>query len=114
MRKNRPFILLVAIPLIAIVILGGLIFGSQAMSDQNQEGDIQRALATATALETSDDVELQYLQSVNYGYGVCGLYKTPSAEKGFAPFFYDTTNHDLVLDINSRRYKSNCSLGSLC
>lgn len=112
MLKKRPFILLIVIPLAAILVLGGFIFGSQAMSDQNQQGDIQRALATA--LETSDEIELQYLQSVNYGYGVCGLYKTPSAEKGFAPFFYDETNNHLILDINSRRYASNCGLAALC
>lgn len=112
MRKNRPFILLIVVPIAAIVLIGGLIFGSQAMSGQEDNSELQRALATALA--TSDEIELQYLQSVNYDYGVCGLYKTSSAEKGFEPFFYDKTNDHLVLDVKSRRYTSNCGLAALC
>ena len=112
MRQKRAFTLLIALPLAAILLLGGFIFGRQAMSENEVDFDVQHALATA--LDTSSEIELQHLQSVNYGYGVCGLYKTSSAEKGFAPFYYDSVNSHLTLDINSQRYQSSCGLASIC
>lgn len=112
MYQKRPFIFLFIAPFAAVLLLGGVIFGSQAMSDQQANDDVQRALAVA--LKTSSNIELQQLQSVNYGYGVCGLYKTASSENGFTPFFYDTVNDHLILDINSRLYQSNCGLSSIC
>lgn len=112
MRQKRSFIMLVLLPIAAMLVLGGLLFGSQAMSGQQENEDVQRALVAA--LQTSSTIELQHLQSVNYGYGVCGLYNVASSEKGFAPFFYDTVNGHLILDINSRQYQSNCGLSSIC
>ena len=112
MRQKRAFILLIVFPIAAMLVLGGLLLGSQAMSDQQESEDVQRALAAV--LQTSSTIELQHLQSVNYGYAVCGLYKEASSAKGFAPFFYDTVNGHLILDINSRRYQSNCGLSSIC
>lgn len=112
MRQKRSFILLVVLPIAAMLVLGGLLFGGQAMSGQQENEDLQRALVDA--LQTSSTIELQHLQSVNYGYGVCGLYKEASSATGFAPFFYDTVNGQLILDINSRRYQANCGLSSIC
>lgn len=112
MHQKRAFLLLIVFPIAAMLVLGGLLFGGSAMSDQQENDDLQRALAAA--LKTSSNIELQHLQSVNYGYGVCGLYKTASSENGFTPFFYDTVNDHLILDINSRRYQSHCGLSSIC
>ncbi|MDQ7729518.1 hypothetical protein [Halomonas sp. SpR8] len=112
MRQKRSFILLIVFPIAAMLVVGGLLFADQAMTDQQENDDVQRALAAA--LQTSSNIELQHLQSVNYGYGVCGLYKASFAGKGFKPFFYDMVNDHLILDINSRRYQSNCGLSSIC
>lgn len=112
MLTSRPFLLLVALPLVLALLLGGAIFGGQAMSDSNVDGDIQRALAQT--LDTSDEIELAKLQKVQYGYTICGLYRTDASDRGYASFMYDTQSDDVILDINSRRYKSRCSLSVAC
>ncbi|QEM81177.1 hypothetical protein [Halomonas binhaiensis] len=113
MRYSRAMTFNVALPLAAFVILGGAIFGGQAYSESRLSGDIQRALATE--LKTPEPmVEVKYLQKVNHGYGVCGLYKTPSSPQGYASFFYDKVNDRVTLDVNSTRYTANCGLSALC
>ncbi|RUR29898.1 hypothetical protein [Vreelandella nanhaiensis] len=112
MLKSRPFILLVILPLALVVVLAGAIFGGQAMSDSRVDDDIQRALAKK--LDTSSEIELSQLQEVQYGYGICGLYRTVSSESGYASFFYDKDSENIELDINSRLYKSRCGLSSVC
>lgn len=112
MHHKRAITLLIVLPIAAMLGLAGFLFGGEAMSDEQGNEDIQRALVAT--LHTSSSIELQHLQSVNYGYGVCGLYKEVSSEKGFAPFFYDTVNGQLILDINARRYQANCGLSSIC
>ncbi|SDO02208.1 hypothetical protein [Vreelandella arcis] len=112
MLKSRPFLLLVALPLVLALLLGGAIFGGQAMSDSNVDGDIQRALSQE--LNASSEIELSKLQKVQYGYTICGLYRTASSERGYASFMYDTQSDDVVLDITSPRYQSRCSLSVAC
>ncbi len=111
MTHKRPFIFLLVIPIVMIFALAGFIFGGQALSDSGLDREIQKALATE--LETTSDIELKHLQEVQYGYGICGLYRTADGE-GFASFFYDTASQRLTLDITSRRYQSHCNLSAMC
>lgn len=113
MTRSRPFLLLVVAPLVFTALIGGIIFGSQALSSDSVDNDIKAAIAAELALP-DDAIELSYLQEVQYGYGICGLYQSESSERGAASFFYDTTNHRLTLDVNSRAYTSNCGLSVAC
>ncbi|MCK2182829.1 hypothetical protein [Halomonas getboli] len=112
MTHKRPFLFLLAIPVVAILALAAFIFGGEALSDRGRDDEIRRALAAE--LDTSGKIELKHLQEVQYGYGVCGLYRTDDAEDGYASFFYDTVGHRLTLDITSRRYQSHCNLSAVC
>lgn len=103
--------LMIIIPVTGSLALAALIFGGQAMSDYRMDGEIQQALTTT--LGTSSEIELQHLQEVQYGYGICGAYKTADVD-GFASFYYDTNRERLTLDVNSREYTSNCGLSAIC
>ncbi|MCA1771384.1 MAG: hypothetical protein LC677_01600 [Halomonas sp.] len=111
--KSRPFLLMVVLPLLVALLLGGVLFGGQALSDNNMDGDIQRALAQEIN-QDANGIELSKLQKVQYGYTICGLYRTSSSERGYASFLYDTENDSVELDIKSSRYKSRCSLSVAC
>ncbi|QNI03540.1 hypothetical protein HXW73_11725 [Halomonas sp. SH5A2] len=111
--KSRPFLLLVILPLFIALLLGGVLFGGQALSDSNMDEDIQQALAQEINQEASG-IELSKLQKVQYGYTICGLYRTASSERGYASFLYDTQHDSVELDIKSSRYKSRCSLSVAC
>ncbi|WP_253273092.1 hypothetical protein [Halomonas sp. PR-M31] len=102
----------IVVPIALILVLAGAIFGGQAVSESRADNRIQQALATA--LESSNAIELKFLQQVNHGYGVCGLYKVASSNQGYASFFYDKVNETVILDVNSRRYTSNCGLSAFC
>lgn len=108
---SRPFFLMIIVPVIGIIALAALIFGGQAISDDSVDGEIQQALATS--LDTSSVIELQHLQEVQYGYGICGAYKTADSD-GFSSFFYDTARGRLTLDVSSREYRSHCGLSAIC
>ncbi|WNL37918.1 hypothetical protein RN346_11470 [Halomonas sp. PAMB 3232] len=112
MTTSRPFLLLIVAPLAFTAVIGAVIFGNQALSSNKVDDEIRQAIAAELA--TSASVELTQLQEVQYGYGVCGLYQTAESDKGLASFFYDTTNHRLILDVNSRAYTANCGLSSVC
>ncbi|GHC25368.1 hypothetical protein [Aidingimonas halophila] len=112
MPGYRPFIMLIIVPLLMAVVVGGLIFGGQALSDNSVDSEIQHALATVH--DTSSEIELEKLQEVRYGYGICGLYRLAGSEEGYAPFFYNTSSGSITLDVNSRAYTSNCSLSAIC
>lgn len=112
MTNTRGFIFNIAIPITAIAVVAGLIFGSQALSGNSTDGDIQQALAKT--LDTSGEIELKFLQEVKYGYGVCGLYKPALSEQGYASFFYDKVNDNVILDVDSQQYTTNCGLSSFC
>ncbi|MCP1313832.1 MULTISPECIES: hypothetical protein [unclassified Halomonas] len=112
MLTSRPFLLLVVAPLAFTAIVGAAIFGNQALSAGKVDQEIRAAIAAE--LGTASTVELSQLQEIQYGYGVCGLYRTDESANGLASFFYDTTNRRLVLDVNSRAYTANCGLSSVC
>lgn len=112
MKPTRGLILNIIVPIALILVLAAAIFGGQAVSESRADSNIQQALATT--LETSNEIELKFLQRVNNGYGVCGLYKSAASEQGYASFFYDKVNDTITLDVDSRRYTSNCGLSAFC
>jgi len=112
MMYSRPFILLLATPVLIMLALAAVIFGGQVIADSRRDQQIQQTIAAS--LKTSGQVELLNLQDVQYGYGVCGLYRTSDSDKGYASFFYDTVNDRLSLDVKSRAFQSNCNLSDLC
>ncbi|MFM9268897.1 hypothetical protein ACJ7V3_01370 [Halomonas elongata] len=115
MPYHRGLIICLGVPIVFLLLLGGLIFGGQAVSAVKLDGEIQRALATKLAgAANAEGIELKNLQRVNNGYGYCGLYKTASSENGYASFFYNKINGRVTLDIASDRYESNCGLSSFC
>ncbi|WP_110669902.1 hypothetical protein [Salinicola halophilus] len=110
MIQSRPFLLQVVLPLAAMVIVGAVIFGKQAFSTDPVDQEIRQAIASE--LGTSSAVELSQLQKVQYDYGVCGRYEVADADSGQAPFFYDTVNDRLTLNVDSRAYTAHCDLAS--
>ncbi|WP_458527330.1 hypothetical protein [Onishia taeanensis] len=102
---------MIVVPVIGMMALAAWIFGSQALSAHSVDRDIQQALATA--LDTSGEIELQHLQEVQYGYGICGAYRTADGD-GYTSFFYDTNRERLTLDVTSPKYTSNCGLAAIC
>ncbi|MDR5858571.1 hypothetical protein [Halomonas eurihalina] len=116
MPYHRGLIICLGVPIVFLLLLGGLIFGGQAVSAVKLDGEIQRALATklVNVSSSADDIELKNLQRVNNGYGYCGLYKAASSENGYASFFYNKIDGRVTLDIKSERYESNCGLSSFC
>ncbi|WP_110685135.1 hypothetical protein [Salinicola aestuarinus] len=106
MIKSRPFLLQVVLPLAAMVIVGAVIFGKQVLSPSQVDQEIQQAIASE--LDTSSSVELSQLQKVQYDYGVCGQYQLAGSDTDHAPFFYDTVNDRLTLDVDASAYTANC------
>lgn len=104
--------LLLLIPVMASVVLGVLIFGSDAMSDSNVDAAIQRALVDQ--IPASSLFDLRNLQEVQYGYGICGSYRALGADNGYASFFYDTINHKVVRDVTAQAFTSHCDLSAIC
>ncbi|GEN23992.1 hypothetical protein [Halomonas cupida] len=112
MKYSRGLVFNIVIPIVAILVIGGAIFGGQAISEARVSNDVQQALSAE--LGSAGLVEVQYLQEVNHGYGICGLYKQASSDQGYASFFYDKVNDRVTLDVNSSRFKTNCGLSAIC
>ncbi|ALM52977.1 hypothetical protein [Halomonas huangheensis] len=112
MKYSRGLIFNIVVPIAAMLAIGGAIFGGQAISEARVSGNVQHALSAELA--TAALVEVKYLQEVNHGYGICGLYRVASADQGYASFFYDKINDRVTLDVNSPRFKSNCGLSAIC
>ncbi|MCW4151780.1 hypothetical protein OM427_19875 [Halomonas sp. 18H] len=110
--KHRGLVLCLGVPLGFLTLLGGLIFGGQAISAIKLDSEIEQALANKLAID--DAIQVDHLQRVNNGYGYCGLYKSASAEDGYASFFYNTIEDRVTVDIKSDRFTSNCGLSSFC
>ncbi|WP_224424417.1 MULTISPECIES: hypothetical protein [Modicisalibacter] len=104
--------LMLGIPVAFLSVLAAAIFGGQVIADHNRDSTIQQAIASR--LDTASPVELLKLQEVQYGYGVCGLYRTADADQGVASFFYNTVNDRLTLDVKSDDFQSYCNLANLC
>ncbi|WGI26170.1 hypothetical protein QEN58_03690 [Halomonas alkaliantarctica] len=92
------------IPVVAILAVAGLIFGSQAYSEAKRDGHI--AATISEQLGSQAKAEISNLKRVNKGYGVCGDYALSNAESGH--FYYnDATNH-LALGTDDPLYHDNC------
>lgn len=96
----------VYVPVIAIVVAFGIIFGSQAISESHVDDDI--AALIATQLDGVDQVELKNLKKVDKGYGMCGWYR-PQGQSGYTAFYYSKVNERVTLHANSSRYRNHCS-----
>lgn len=112
MTVSRSFMLLIGIPVVVLLALAAAIFGGQVIADSHRDQAIQQAIASRLGI--SSQVELLKLQEVQYGYGVCGLYRMADSEKGYASFFYNTVTERLTLDVKSDSFQSYCNLAKLC
>ena len=92
------------IPVAAILLVAGLIFGGQAISDANRDDAITARIAER--LEAQDDVGLERLLEVNKGYGLCG--DAVRAERPVLPFYYHTVTEQLALGADAPAYRENC------
>ncbi|MBB3230836.1 hypothetical protein [Halomonas stenophila] len=93
------------IPVVAILVAAGLIFGGQAVSEAKR--DAQVAARIAERLDTPQRVDLSHLTEVNKGYGLCGDYALPGGPT--ARFYYHTVTERLTLDDTAPLYRSNCA-----
>ncbi|SEN32822.1 hypothetical protein [Halomonas caseinilytica] len=93
------------IPVVAILLIAGLIFGSQAVSDAKRDAHI--ATRIAEHLETHDKGEISHLRTVNKGYGLCGDYLRD--DRPAIAFYYHTVTKKLAVGTNATRYRENCA-----
>ncbi len=93
------------IPVAAILLVAGLIFGGQMVSDAKRDDRI--AARIAERLETRDDVALDRLHTVNKGYGLCG--DALHADHPALPFYYHTVTERLALGAEAPLYRDNCT-----
>lgn len=92
------------IPVVAIVVVAGLIFGGQAYSEAQRNAHI--AETTSERLDSQAPAEISNLATVNKGYGVCGDYALSSAESG--RFYYNSNTKQLALGTDDPLYHDNC------
>ncbi|WP_336368556.1 hypothetical protein [Marinobacter sp. C2H3] len=111
-KPSRASFLLVILPLAFFAVLGGVIFGGQAWSEHQENGDIRQAISSS--LPSGKPVELANLERTQHGYVVCGTYRTADNRGGFSSFYYDAVNRRVVLDVQSRVFEENCGLATLC
>lgn len=81
------------IPVVAIFIVAGLIFGGQAYSEAQRDAHI--AATITERLDSQAPTEISHLARVNKGYGVCGDYLLSLAEHG--RFYYNSATERLAL-----------------
>jgi len=93
------------IPVVAIFVVAGLIFGGQAYSEAQRDAHI--AATIAGRLDSQGSVEISHLARVNKGYGVCGDYELSSAESG--RFYYNSATKRLALGADAPQYRDNCT-----
>jgi len=92
------------IPVVAIFIVAGLVFGSQAYSEAQRDAHI--AATISESLDSQTPAEISNLKRVNKGYGVCGDYALSRAEPGH--FYYNSATKHLVLGTDAPLYHDNC------
>ncbi|MEL7893667.1 hypothetical protein [Vreelandella neptunia] len=92
------------IPVVAIFIVAGLVFGSQAYSEAQRDAHI--AATISESLDSQTPAEISNLKRVNKGYGVCGDYAHSSVELGH--FYYNSATKQLALGIDAPLYRDNC------
>ncbi|WP_203141841.1 hypothetical protein [Marinobacter mangrovi] len=112
MKSRRAFLLIFLLPLLVFGGLGAIIFGSQAYSENQEDKAIQHTVAEA--VHAKGPVELANLERVQNGFGVCGIYRETGSDKGYSSFYYDAINKKVILDVQSRKFESNCGLATLC
>lgn len=96
------------------MLLAAAIFGGQAISDSQEDANLQHALAGALPSAKESMIEVANIQRTQGGYGICGAYRIQDSDKGYASFFYDTINKKVVFDVKSREYTDNCGLAAFC
>lgn len=93
------------IPVVAIVVVAGLIFGNQAYSEAQRDAHIATAISERVGSQTS--AEISHLRQVNKGYGVCGDYALSGVEAGH--FYYNSATKRLALGSDDALYRDNCA-----
>ncbi|MEL7614910.1 hypothetical protein AAGW18_20625 [Vreelandella titanicae] len=89
------------IPVVAILTVAGLIFGSLAYSEAQRDAHI--AASISERLNNQTPAEISHLARVNKGYGVCGDYALSRAESGH--FFYNSATKRLALGTDDPLYQ---------
>jgi hypothetical protein len=92
------------IPVVAIFVVAGLVFGSQAYSEAQRDAHI--AATISERLDSKAPAEISHLTQVNKGYGVCGDYELSHTESG--RFYYNHATKRLVLGTDAPLYHDNC------
>ncbi|WP_235041475.1 hypothetical protein [Vreelandella profundi] len=92
------------IPVVAIFIVAGLVFSSQAYSEAKRDAHI--AAIILESLDSQAPTEISNLKRVNKGYGVCGDYALSGAESGH--FYYNSATKRLALGNDAPLYHDNC------
>ncbi|AJY51965.1 hypothetical protein [Halomonas sp. KO116] len=92
------------IPVVAILAVAGLVFGSQAYSEFQRDAHI--AATISERLNSQTPAEISHLKQVNKGYGVCGDYALSRAESGH--FYYNSATKHLALGTDAPLYHDNC------
>lgn len=92
------------IPVVAILVVAGLIFGGQAYSEAQRDAHI--AAMISERLASHEPAEISHFTRVNKGYGVCGDYKLSNAESG--RFYYNSATKRLALGTDAPLYQDNC------
>ncbi|WP_136255651.1 hypothetical protein [Onishia niordana] len=92
------------IPVVAILVVAGLIFGGQAYSEAERDAHIAELIGER--LDSQQPAEISHLARVNKGYGVCGDYALSSDESG--RFYYNTATERLALG-DAPLYRDNCN-----
>ena len=86
------------IPVVAIFIVAGLLFGGQAYSEAQRDAHIAASISEHLGSQTQADIS--HLKHVNKGYGVCGDYTLSRTEQGH--FYYNS-------DTDAPMYHDNCA-----
>lgn len=92
------------IPVVAIFVVAGLIFGGQAYSEAQRDAHIAEMIAER--FERQEPAKTSRLTQVNKGYGVCGDYALSGAESG--RFYYNSNTKQLALGTDAPLYQDNC------
>ena len=93
------------IPVAAIFVVAGLVFGSQAYSEAQRDAHI--AATISERLDSQAPAEISHLMQFNKGYGVCGDYELSGAESGH--FYYNRATKRLALGTDALLYQDNCA-----
>lgn len=92
------------IPVVAIFVVAGLVFGSQAYTEAQRDAHI--AATISERLDSQAPADISHLRQVNKGYGVCGDYALSHAESG--RFYYNRATKRLALGTDAPQYHDNC------